>query len=74
MTTFIHINLIYFNIKHFNISSSSANKMHVSIVKLIYIHHDLLNVSAKNIHHLQEGKIQRISTLKMIITLLIFCI
>jgi len=77
MMTFIHINLIYFNIKHFNISSSSSsstNKMHVSILKLIYIHRDLLHVSTKNIHHLQEGKIQRMSTLKIIIILLILCI
>ena len=48
--------------------------MNISILKLIYIHHDLLHVLAKNIHHLQEGKIQRTNTSKMIITLLILCI
>jgi len=73
MTTFICINLIYFNIKHFN-TCSSTNNMNISILKLIYIHRDLLHVLAKNIHHLQEGKIQRMSTSKMIITLLILCI
>jgi len=74
MMPYICINLIYFNIKHFNISSNSTNEIHIHILKLIHVHCDLLHVSAKNIHHLQEGKIQRMGTQKMIITLLILCI
>jgi hypothetical protein len=36
--------------------------MHTSILKLIYVHHNLIHFLAKNIHHFEEGKIQRIKT------------
>jgi len=46
--------------------------MHLCILKLVYIHNDLLHISTKHMAIFREVKIQRVNTLKIIIGLLKF--